>query len=122
MDKMKNKREALAKKRRRIRKSVAGSPERPRLSVYRSERHIYSQLIDDHEGRTLVATSTLARDLRDQVGELDPTAAARRVGEHLAEKATAAGITAAVFDRGGRRYTGRIAALAEGARAKGLQF
>ncbi|MHC5067093.1 MAG: 50S ribosomal protein L18 [Planctomycetota bacterium] len=122
MDKNIIKRQAIIRKQRRIRKKVAGSATRPRLSVYRSEAHIYGQVIDDDSGRTLVATSTLAKDLRDAVKELSPTDAARKVGEVLAEKAVAAGVSTVVFDRGGRNYAGRVAALAEGARSKGLQF
>lgn len=122
MDKNKVKRSALNSKRRRIRKKVEGTAERPRLSVYRSERHIYGQLIDDLGGVTLCAASTLDKELRDGTKDLDPTAAAAKVGEALAERAVAKGISSAVFDRGGRRYAGRVAAFATGARAKGLQF
>lgn len=119
MDRQIAKAQALARKRRRIRKRISGTPERPRLSVYRSERHIYAQLIDDVAGRTLAAASSMQGDLR---APGDPTATARRVGEAVAEKALGAGIARAVFDRGGRNYTGRIAALADGARSKGLQL
>ena len=116
------KNKSLDRKRRRIRKKIAGSAARPRLSVYRSGLHIYSQLIDDESGVTLASASTLSKSVRDGVKDLDPTAAATKVGEALAEAAKAKGIEAAVFDRGGRRYAGRVAALAEGARSKGLQF
>ena len=122
MDKNVVKQQALARKRQRIRKKVAGTAERPRLSVYRSERHIYGQIIDDESGRTLVAMSTRSKSLKGQLGEADPTAAAKQVGEALAEAAKAAGIEAVVFDRGGRSYAGRVASLADGARSKGLQF
>ena len=122
MDRITFKNQALARKRRRIRKKISGTRERPRLSVYRSERHIYGQLIDDDQGATLLSVSTRAKSLRDGLQDLKPIDAARAVGEALAEQAKAAGIEHAVFDRGGRRYTGRIAALADGARSKGLQF
>lgn len=122
MNKQIVKRQALDRKRRRVRGSVHGTAERPRLSVYRSERHIYGQLIDDIAGTTLVAASSIGKDLKASVVELDPVSAAKAIGEALAEKALAAGIDKVVFDRGGRRYIGRVQALAEGARAKGLQF
>lgn len=122
MDKNKQKWEAIATKKLRIRKTVSGSKERPRLSVYRSEKHIYGQIIDDESGRTLVSASTVAKELREQVKDLDPTAAAKAIGEALASKAKAAGVTRVVFDRNGRRYGGRLQALADAARAKGLQF
>lgn len=122
MDKQIAKRKALATKRMRVRKKISGDSTRPRLSVYRSERHIYGQIIDDIAGRTLVAASTVDKELRDAVKELDPTAAATKVGEALAQRAKAAGIETVAFDRGGRRYAGRVAALADGARSQGLQF
>lgn len=122
MDTIRAKRDSVARKKLRIRKTVEGSAERPRLSVYRSEQHIYGQLIDDHAGRTLVATSSIAKDLRAGLAGAKPMDVAKRVGEALAEKAIAAGITKAVFDRNGRRYGGRVASLADGARGKGLQF
>jgi large subunit ribosomal protein L18 len=122
MDKNKAKWSAIGNRRSRVRKTVSGTAARPRLAVYRSEKHIYGQLIDDESGRTLASASTVSGELREQVKELGPTDAAKKVGEVLAGKAVAAGITAAVFDRGGRQYTGRVAALADAARAKGLQF
>jgi large subunit ribosomal protein L18 len=118
----KTKRQAIATKKLRIRKRVSGSTERPRLSVYRSEQHIYGQIIDDTTGRTLFAASTMAKDLRDKAKDLKPQAAAKLVGEALAAKAIAGGVTKVVFDRNGRRYGGRLQALAEAARGKGLQF
>ena len=102
----------------RLRKRVAGTPERPRLVVKRSSRHIHVQVVDDTAGRTLVSASTMG--LRDADG--DKSALARQVGTLVAERAKAAGIAAVVFDRGGNRYGGRIAALAEGAREGGLDF
>ncbi|MDA3959557.1 MAG: 50S ribosomal protein L18 [Planctomycetota bacterium] len=122
MDNQIIKRRSLDRKRRRIRKNLSGTAERPRLSVYRSECHIYGQLIDDIAGLTLVSVSTQAKNGRDAVKDLGPTDAAQKIGELLAEAAVAKGISQAVFDRGGRRYAGRVAALAEGARSKGLQF
>src|SRR3954471_8815092 len=104
----------------RLRKRVAGTAERPRLGGNRSSRHIHVQVVDDTVGRTLVAASTMDADIRG--GEGDKSALARKVGALVAERAKAAGITAVVFDRGGNRYAGRIAALAEGAREGGLDF
>jgi large subunit ribosomal protein L18 len=104
----------------RLRKRVSGTPERPRLVVNRSSRHIHVQVVDDTAGRTLVSASTMDAGLRGSEG--DKSALARKVGALIAERATAAGITAVVFDRGGNRYAGRIAALADGAREGGLDF
>src|SRR4051794_30695679 len=104
----------------RLRKRVAGTPERPRLVVNRSSRHMHVQVVDDTAGRTLVSASTLDASLRGAEG--DKSALARRVGALVAERAKAAGISAVVFDRGGNRYAGRIAALADGAREGGLDF
>ena len=104
----------------RVRKKVAGSAVRPRLVVTRSARHIYAQVVDDLQGHTLAAASTLDTDLRG--GDGDKTARARKVGALVAERAKAAGIDAVVFDRGGNRYHGRVAALADGARENGLTF
>ncbi|MGY1744551.1 50S ribosomal protein L18 [Blastococcus sp. SYSU D00695] len=104
----------------RLRKRVSGTPERPRLVVKRSSRHIHAQVVDDTAGHTLVSASTLDASLRSADG--DKSALARRVGALVAERAKAAGISAVVFDRGGNRYQGRIAALAEGAREGGLDF
>jgi large subunit ribosomal protein L18 len=104
----------------RLRKRVSGTPERPRLVVNRSSRHIHVQVVDDTAGRTLVSASTMDAGLRGSEG--DKSALARKVGALVAERATAAGITAVVFDRGGNRYAGRIAALADGAREGGLDF
>jgi|SRR6185369_6583200 large subunit ribosomal protein L18 len=104
----------------RVRKRVSGTPVRPRLVVTRSSRHIYAQVIDDVAGRTLAAASTLDASLRGAEG--DKTAQAREVGKLVAERAKAAGLSAVVFDRGGRTYHGRIAALADAAREAGLDF
>jgi large subunit ribosomal protein L18 len=102
----------------RLRKRVSGTPERPRLVVKRSSRHIHVQLVDDTVGRTLAAASTMG--LREADG--DKSALARQVGARVAERAKAAGLTAVVCDRGGNRDAGRIAALADGAREGGLDF
>ena len=115
-------RRRVAKTRRhfRLRKKINGTAQRPRLSVKRSSRHIYVQVIDDLTGHTLAAASTMEADLRGFSG--DKTAKAKRVGELVAERAKAAGIEDVVFDRAGNKYHGRIAALAEGAREGGLDF
>ncbi len=122
MDKNIAKREAIATKKQRIRKKVFGTAERPRLSVYRSEKHIYGQVINDFTGNTLFSASTIAKELAASVKELDPMAAAKAIGEAVAVKAIAGGVTQVVFDRNGRQYGGRLKAFADGARAKGLQF
>jgi large subunit ribosomal protein L18 len=102
----------------RIRRKVQGSTERPRLAIYRSLNHIYAQVIDDHQGQTLVSASTTEQDLRGSTGgNID---AARRIGQAIAERALAKGIEQVVFDRGGYLYHGRIKALTEAARAAGL--
>jgi large subunit ribosomal protein L18 len=102
----------------RVRKKVSGTAERPRLVVTRSSRHVMVQVVDDTVGRTLASASTLEADLRSLDG--DKSAKAKRVGELVAERAKAAGIEAVVFDRGGNRYHGRVAAVADGAREGGL--
>ncbi|GAA4621350.1 50S ribosomal protein L18 [Actinoallomurus vinaceus] len=104
----------------RVRKKVQGTPQRPRLVVTRSTKHMFAQIIDDLAGHTLASASTLDDTLRTAEG--DKTAKARKVGELLAERAREAGISAVVFDRAGHRYHGRIAALADGAREGGLEF
>jgi large subunit ribosomal protein L18 len=113
-------RKGVTRRHLRVRKKVTGTTVRPRLVVNRSTRHIHAQVVDDTRGFTLVAASTLEADLRSADG--DKTAAAAQVGKLLAERAKAAGIDSVVFDRGGRRYHGRIAALADGAREAGLSF
>ena len=102
----------------RIRKSISGTPERPRLAVFRSLKHISAQIIDDTTGHTLAAASSVEKGLEVK-GNVD---GAKAVGLKLAERAKEAGITAVVFDRGGFRYHGRVASLAEGAREAGLEF
>ena len=115
-------RRRVAKARRhfRLRKRVSGAPERPRLSVTRSSRHIVAQLVDDLAGHTLASASSLEPDVRALDG--DKKARAAKVGELLAARAKSAGITSVVFDRGGNDYHGRIAALADAAREAGLEF
>lgn len=108
---------ALKRRHRRVRKKVHGSKARPRLAVYRSNRHIYAQVIDDFAGQTLASSSTLA--VKD--GK-DPKEKAKAVGKAVAEKAKAAGVEKVTFDRGGFMYHGRVQALAEGAREGGLEF
>ena len=102
----------------RLRKKVAGTTARPRLVVSRSSRHVFVQIVDDTVGKTVASASTMEADLRSFEG--DKTAKARKVGELLAERAKSAGVEAVVFDRGGNKYHGRIAAIAEGAREGGL--
>ena len=111
---------AASRKRRhvRVRKKVTGTAARPRLAVHRSARHIFAQLIDDGAGRTLASASTLDASIRDATG--DKKARAHQVGQLLASRAKEAGISTAVFDRGGYAYHGRVAALADGAREGGL--
>jgi large subunit ribosomal protein L18 len=106
------------RRRKRVRSKIEGTAERPRLSVFRSNRGVFAQLIDDRGGATVAAVSWIEPELR----ELDPMEQAKRVGGLLAERAKAAGVTTCVFDRGGYRYHGRVRALAEGAREGGLKF
>ena len=106
----------------RVRAKISGTPEMPRLNVYRSLNNIYAQIIDDEAGNTLVACSTLEKEVAAQIADNTKTEAAKIVGETVAKKALAKGIEAVVFDRGGYLYTGRVKELAEGARAAGLKF
>ncbi len=106
----------------RVRKKISGTPNRPRLCVYRSNMHIYAQIIDDVAGNTLVAASTVEKEIASQLQELDKKGAAKLVGKIVAERAVKAGINEVVFDRGGYIYTGRVAELAAGAREGGLNF
>jgi large subunit ribosomal protein L18 len=111
------------KRRRRVRGKVFGTPERPRLSVYRSLKHIYAQIIDDTKGHTLVAVSSLSKDLKDELKNAKTkTDVSRIVGLFLAKKALENNIKKVVFDRNGYKYHGRIKALAEAAREGGLEF
>jgi large subunit ribosomal protein L18 len=113
-----SKRQARLRRRRRVRARVVGSAERPRLSVYRSNRGLFAQLVDDGEGHTLAAVNWTEPELR----KLSAAEQAKRAGELLAERAKAAGIEGCVFDRGGYKFHGRVKALAEGAREGGLKF
>ncbi|GAA3616323.1 MULTISPECIES: 50S ribosomal protein L18 [Kineosporia] len=115
---VRNKQASRTRRHLRVRKQLRGSTERPRLVVNRSARHVFVQVVDDTQGKTLASASTMEADLRGLDG--DKTAKARRVGELLGERAKAAGVTAVVFDRGGNRYHGRVAAIADGAREAGL--
>ena len=116
----KSKSSQRARRHNRLRKRVIGSSERPRLVVTRSARHVFVQVVDDTKGHTVASASTLEADLRTFAG--DKTAKARKVGELVAERAKKAGVDAVVFDRGGNRYAGRVAAIAEGAREGGLSL
>lgn len=106
----------------RLRQRIYGTPERPRLNVFRSKTHIYAQIVDDTRGHTLVSASTRDPSLRTSLKGTGTVASAKAVGLLLAERAKAAGVARVVFDRGGRLYHGRIRALAEGSRQGGLQF
>jgi large subunit ribosomal protein L18 len=117
---VKTKSAARGRRHARLRKKIEGTAVRPRLVVTRSARHVFVQVVDDAQGHTLVSASTLESDLRDFDG--DKTAKAKRVGELVAERAKQAGIEGVVFDRGGNRYAGRVAAIAEGAREGGLNL
>ena len=122
MDKNIIKANALARKKRSIRKRISGTAARPRLSVFRSEKHIYAQLVDDIAGQTIASSSSISKGNRAALNELSPIDVAKAVGTALAEAAKAKEIEEVVFDRNGRSFTGRIAALAEGAREGGLRF
>ena len=111
---------ARARRHFRVRKRIAGTTERPRLVVTRSARHLVAQVVDDTMGHTIASASTMEKELRAQ--SADKTKKARTVGQLVADRAKAKGITTVVFDRGGNRYTGRVAALADGARENGLDF
>jgi large subunit ribosomal protein L18 len=106
----------------RVRKRISGTPDLPRLCVYRSLNNIYAQVIDDTNGVTLAAASTLEKAVQEELKEADKKGAAKIVGKLIAERATGAGIKQVVFDRGGYVYTGRVAELATGAREAGLEF
>ncbi len=117
-----NREVARKRKHKRVRKKVIGTQERPRLSVYRSSKHIYAQIVDDTVGETLVAASTMENDLADNLESTADKAAAKAVGELIGKKAIAKGIEKIIFDRSGYNYHGRVAAIAEGAREAGLDF
>ncbi len=120
---MKRSKEELRKRRhRRVRKKVYGRPDRPRLCVYGSLNHIYAQIIDDYKGHTMVAASTLDKEIRGEIKHGGNVDAARKVGTLIATRAVQKGIRRVVFDRGGFKYHGRIKALADAAREAGLEF
>lgn len=119
---LKKKRQDRYRRHRRIRAKLNGTAERPRMNIFRSLAEIYVQVIDDEAGKTLVSASTIDREVKKQVEGKSKQEAAKIVGQVVAERAKAAGINKVVFDRGGFRYHGRVAALAEGAREAGLEF
>lgn len=122
MTDVRHKRATLRRRKRHVRRKVVGTPDRPRLSVYRSLKHIYAQVIDDLSGRTLASASTLSKEVREEVASTGNCDAAAKVGRLLAERAGEAGVVAVCFDRGGRKFHGRVKALAEAAREAGLRF
>jgi len=119
---IKEKRAGLERRHLRLRRRLEGTPDRPRLSVYRSLKHMYAQIVDDVSGRTLASASTLSEPLKGALKSTGNREAAAKVGELLAARAKEAGITAVCFDRGGRKFHGRVKALAEAARKGGLKF
>ncbi len=122
MEKNKAKQVRLERRKFNIRKTLVGTPERPRLSVFRSDKHIYAQVIDDYAGKTLAAASSANKDVRGELPNGGNIAAAKLVGKAIAERAKAAGVSEVAFDRNGRKYHGRIKALADAAREGGLKF
>ena len=114
--------EARIRRHIRVRKGISGTPERPRLNVYRSQAEIYAQVIDDEAGSTIASASTIDHDLRGKMAGMKKSEQARIIGQAVAERAKAKGVEKVVFDRGGYRYIGRIKALADGAREGGLEF
>ena len=122
MDKNKDRAKRLVRRKFSIRKKLFGSPERPRLSVFRSSKHIYAQIIDDFAGKTLVAVGSTTEGTLGELKNGGNIAAAKLIGQAIAERAKAAGITQVCFDRSGRMYHGRVKALAESAREGGLKF
>jgi large subunit ribosomal protein L18 len=121
-DKNKERARRLQRRKWNVRASVFGTPERPRLSVYRSSKHIYAQIIDDYAGKTLASVASTNGDVRGDLANGGNVAAAKKAGLAIAEKARAIGVTKVAFDRGGRKYHGRVKALADAAREGGLQF
>ena len=121
-DRQKEKQKRLERRKFGIRKTLFGSTERPRLSVFRSDKHIYAQLIDDYAGNTLASAGSTLADVRGDLKNGGNIEAAKRVGKAIAERAKSIGVSKVAFDRGGRMYHGRIKALADAAREGGLQF
>ena len=122
MFKKEDKRATRVRRHARVRKKVSGTAERPRLSVYRSEKNIYAQIIDDEAANTLVAASTLEKDIKADLNNTDDIDAAKALGTAIAKKALEKGIKTVVFDRSGYIYKGKVAAVAEAAREAGLEF
>jgi large subunit ribosomal protein L18 len=118
----KSRNEARIKRHKRVRKTISGTPERPRLNVFRSLAEIYAQIIDDEAMQTLVAASSIDHEIRDQVEGKPKSEQAKMVGKLLAQRAKEKGIDKVVFDRGGYKYIGRVKALAEAVREGGLEF
>ena len=123
MIKKESKNNLRKKRQKRVRKSLLGTEERPRLVVYRSNRHIYAQVIDDLAGKTIASANSLQKDMKSKINdEMSSGDVAKLVGSVVAEKAVAAGLKTVVFDRAGYKYHGQVAALADGARESGLKF
>ncbi len=122
MIKKKSRSEVRRKKHRRIRNHLSGTPERPRLAVFRSNNHMYAQIVDDTVGHTLVSASTLQKEVKDQLEKTNNVGAAAKLGEVIAKRALDKGIKTVVFDRGGYIYQGKVKALADAAREAGLDF
>jgi large subunit ribosomal protein L18 len=122
MSKRRSRNDSRQRRHLRIRRTVHGSPERPRLSVFRSVAHIYAQVVDDRAGRTLATASSLDPEIRTQAAEVKKTEAGKLVGRLVARRAKERGISRVVFDRGGYLYHGRVKAVADGAREGGLEF
>ena len=118
----KSRNESRKRRHRRVRAKISGTAARPRLNIYRSLQNIYVQVINDEEGHTIVSASTIDKELAPQIADKSPMDAAKLVGMTVAQRAKEAGISEVVFDRGGFRYHGRVAAVAEGAREGGLEF
>jgi large subunit ribosomal protein L18 len=122
MNAMKEKRAKLERRHLRVRRKVQGTAERPRLAVHRTLKHMYVQVIDDIAGKTIASVSTIAKELRSKLKDAPNVTAAKAIGAEIAARAKAAGVKKVVFDRGGFRYHGRVKALADAARAGGLEF
>lgn len=116
------KKDSYLKRKSRVRKEIRGTAERPRLNIYRSNRHIYAQIVEDIAGKTLAAASTLSKDIKGKLKDSKKAEIAKKVGEFIAKKAIAQGVDKVVFDRGGFLYHGRVKAVADGAREAGLKF
>ncbi|MBI5878345.1 MAG: 50S ribosomal protein L18 [Chloroflexi bacterium] len=114
--------QARERRRKHVRKTVHGEPERPRLNIFRSEKHIYAQVIDDRKGHTLASASDAEPELKTRLASIKPLERAKVIGETVAQRALGKGVKKVVFDRAGYKYHGRVKALADGARAGGLEF